>query len=180
MSTRLSDRPYRIQSWDSARELSGFLSRCDAGSVFLGQELARPARLFSITLYLDDPIRERFGIGVATTGETGVPHLLVRRDLGLALVAADREVRGVDVETAAVSVHLKLDSPFSQFIETGEAGVILVFYRTGVIAIADGWELWRHVTGRILDWASEQGTLFLRLEGAPTLKLDIRTGAELV
>ena len=39
---------------------------------------------------LDDPVRERFGIGVATTGETGMPQLLLKRELGLVLVAADR------------------------------------------------------------------------------------------
>ena len=180
MSAKLSDRPYRIQTWESAQELAGFLSRCDAGSVSLGKELQSPARLYSITLYLDDPIRERFGIGVATTGETGMPQLLLKRELGLALVAADQYVRGVAVESGAVTFQLRCATPFTHFVEARDLDVTLIFFRTGIIAVAeDGWELWRHDTGRILDWASEEGTLFLRRDGAPTLKLDLRTGAEL-
>jgi hypothetical protein len=177
MSVTFSSRPYRVQTWSTAQELAGFLSRCDAGSVLLDSGTTTPAQLYSVTLYLDNPYQERFGIGVLTDGETGMPHLLLKPQLGLVLVGVDRLVRGVDVQGRSLSFSLTCDAPFSQFIEVADAGVVLVFHRTGVIAIAeDGWELWRRDVGRILDWACEEGTLYLRLEGAPTARLNVRSG----
>lgn len=178
MSVTFSSRPYRLQNWSSAQELAGFLSRCDAGSVLLSTGNTAPTALYSITLYLDDPIRERFGLGVLTDGESGMPHLLLKPQLGLVLVGVDRQVRGVDVEGRSVSFTVSCDAPFSQFIEVADAGVVLVFHRTGVVAIAeDGWELWRRNVGLIRDWACEEGTLYLRLEEGPNARLNVRSGA---
>jgi len=178
MSIKFSDRPYRTQSWESAAELSGFLSRCDAGSVFLWEELASPARLYSVTLYLSGEDGERFGLGVASSGETGVPQLLMKPELGMVMVGVDRHVCGVDLEARAVSFTAECDGPFSQFVEVADASVALVFHAEGVVALAeDGWELWRRNVGRIRDWACEDGTLFLRLADAPTARVDVRTGA---
>jgi hypothetical protein len=178
MSITFADRPYRTQPWDSAAELAGFLSRCDAGSVFLQEDLPHPARLFSFTLYLAGNLGERFGLGVASAGETGIPQLLTKPEHGLVMVGVDRLVCGVDVESRSVSFRVDCEGPFRQFVEVADASVTLVFHAAGVIALAeDGWELWRNNVGRILDWACEDGTLFLRLQDAPTAKLDVRTGA---
>lgn len=180
MSLTFADRPYRTQTWDSRADLSGFLSRCDAGSVLVGEELVEPARLFSFTLYLTGDAGERFGLGVASTGETGMPQLLTKPSLGLVIVGVDRLVCGVDLEARAVSFRVECSGLFRQFVEVADASVTLVFHTEGIIALAeDGWELWRKNVGQILDWACEDGTLFLRLQDSPTAKLDVRTGASL-
>lgn len=178
MTIQFSDRPYRTQAWESAAELSGFLSRCDAGSVFLREDLLAPERLYSITLYLSGSDGERFGVGVACSGETGVPQLLLKPTLGMVMVGVDRQVCGVDLESRGVSFTIQCDGPFSQFVEVADASVVLVFHGGGVVALAeDGWELWRRNVGRILDWACEDGTLFLRLADGPNARVDVRTGA---
>jgi hypothetical protein len=178
MSITFSDRPYRTQSWESAAELSGFLSRCDAGSVFLREDMQSPERLYSVTLYLTGEVGERFGVGVASSGETGVPQLLLKPELGIVMVGVDRQVCGVDLGSRSVSFTVQCDGPFTQFVEVADASVALVFHGGGVVALAeDGWELWRRNVGRILDWACENGTLFLRLADGPNARVDVRTGA---
>jgi hypothetical protein len=177
MPISFSPRPYRLQAWSSAQELAGFLSRCDAGSVLLGAAGEPSPQLYSVTLYLDDPLRERFGLGIVAEAGCGVPHLLLKPQLGLVLVGVSSRVYGVEVEPRSTSFTLQCDAPFTQFVEVADAGVVLVFHRAGVIAVAeDGWELWRRNVGAIRDWACEEGILYLRLEGQPNIRLNVRSG----
>lgn len=176
MDLHFAERPFRIQSWGSREELSGFLSRCEGGSLFVEPEGA-VQYLYSVTLHLDGPRAERFGVGLAATRPGAAPHLLLQPEQLRVLIGIGAEVIGIDASSRRIEFRVPCEGEFTQFVEVGSPEVILVFHQAGILAIApNGSQLWSFASRRIIDWACEQETLFLRIESAPTVRLNVRTG----
>ena len=181
MDLQFADRPYRVQPWSSTAELAAFLNRCDGGNVLLESAWGE-LEPYSITIPVLSGNGEvqRFGIGTGSGPNGGPPHLLLKPQNLRVVVGDGATVSGIDVLRREVEFQIRCEGQFQQFVEVGEARVILAFHEAGVLAVTEGGlELWRQQTARILDWACEQERLFVRIEGASTLKLDVRTGRPL-
>ena len=177
MDLHFAERPFRIQSWTSRDELAGFLSRCEGGSLFVDAGGASSPHLYSVTLHLDGSRAERFGIGLSGTRPGAVPHLLLQPEQLRVLIGIGHEVVGIDAGRRRLEFRVPCEGGFTQFVEVGDPEVILVFHQAGLLAIApNGTQLWSFPSRGIIDWACEQETLFLRIESAPTVRLNVRTG----
>ncbi len=166
-----------LRSWETKDEMIGFLEKCDAGSILLGEDEELPVDFYSVAVHLGAIKLHRFGVGICSEGHGLTPQLLLQPTKNELIIGLNDEVVGVNVIEKTVDFKIGLDSLFYDFLPLDEYQTILVFHEIGVVVITeDGQEIWHYSKDIVEDYFVEKEWLHLKFMDAGMVKLDLSSG----
>ncbi|MBI1930820.1 hypothetical protein HYR99_42055 [Candidatus Poribacteria bacterium] len=166
-----------LHSWETKEEMIGFLEKCDAGSILLGEGEELPVDFFSVVVHWGGLRLHRFGVGICSEGHGLTPQLLLQPTHNELIIGLNSEVVGVNVVEKTVDFRIGLDSLFYDFLPLNECHLILVLHEIGVIAMTeDGKEIWHYSRDIMEDYFIKEEWIYLKFMDAENVKLCLSSG----
>jgi len=178
MQVTFGNNTITLQVWETKSEMLSYLSKCEAGSLILGEDADQEIHFYSAIVSLGWAEVNRFGVGICAEGHGLIPHLLLQPDAEVIIFGFNREVVGINVEDGKINFKIPLDSLFYNFLALNQWQLTLVIHEIGVVAITEeGKEIWRYDKDIIRDWVIEDDKLHLKFIDAPPVSIQILSGA---
>lgn len=178
MQVTFGNNTITLQVWETKSEMLSYLSKCEAGSLLLGEDADQEMHFYSATVRLGQAGVNCFGIGICSEGHGLTPHLLLQPDAEVMVFGFNQEVVGINVKERKINFKIPLVSLFYNFLTLNQRQLILVIHEIGVVAITEeGKEIWRYDKDIINDWVIEDDKLHLKFMDAPPVSIEISSGA---
>jgi hypothetical protein len=162
-------------SYDTYDEMSFVLSKCEAGSLILGESAEQPTVFYSVISHLGWNGRERFGLGICSQEFGLKPHLLLKPKCSQLLLGFNNEVVAVSITDRQIHFQVQLDALFHSFFDLDKT--LLVFHEIGVIALDEkGKTCWEYEEDVIEHFEISQNNLRLRFMDAAPVNINLQTG----
>ncbi len=162
-------------SYDTYDEMIFVLSKCEAGSLILGESAEQPTVFYSVISYLGWNGRDRFGLGICSEESGLKPHLLLKPKRSQLLLGFNNEVVAVGIDERQIHFQVRLDSLFHSFFDLDKT--LLVFHEIGLIALDEkGKKCWEYEEDVIEHFEISQDNLSLRFMDAPPVNINLQTG----
>ncbi len=164
-----------LSSYDTHHEMMTVLSKCEAGSLILGESAEQPTVFYSVISYLGWNGRDRFGLGICSEESGLKPHLLLKPKRSQLLLGFNNEVVAVGIDERQIHFQVRLDSLFHSFFDLDKT--LLVFHEIGLIALDEkGKKCWEYEEDVIEHFEISQNNLSLRFMDAAPVNINLQTG----
>ena len=177
MQVTFGNNTLTLQVWETKNEMLSYQSKCEAGSLILGEHADQDIHFHSATVSLGWAGVSRFGVGICSEGHGLIPNLLLQPDAEVMVFGFNQEAVGINAKDGKINFKIPLDSLFYNFLTLNQRQLILVIHEIGVIAITEeGKEIWRYNKDIITDWVIEDDKLHLKFMDAPPISIETSSG----
>lgn len=123
----------------------------------------------------------RWTVYVSSSREFEPVSICLSPGARLILVGTYSEVASIDAETGVFSILFESLTPFNQFVELEELGLILLLFEADVACVSrrNGRVMWHQSCDLIRDWFIDEGILHLSHDETSPLRLDLASGSNL-